>query len=191
MHKIIAVVTAAAFTTLSGSSASAFELETSTPSIEVATPSMAELLHESNFIQDGVLVRVAFTRDAEGVLGEATVFDPDTGDEVDVWSDGATLWWAGVAGGEPVSGSIPVLKLDADLAHASACFVPAIAIVCLGALAILFSGGGCAHFINCTPSGKDPCGSGICEPPSPVPMPGDGGGGDSSDDDGGDGDGDD
>jgi hypothetical protein len=150
------------------------------------SPVLAELLVEDSSVESGYDVTLAVTRAPEGdVIGDATVVDPTTGDEVDMWTDGVTVAWVGVVDGAPTAGEMAVADLEIGNHGMAAawCFAPVTALVCIGAAALLFSSTGCAHFINCVPrSGTaNPCDSGACEPP-PFEDPGDGGGGDSSDD---------
>ena len=187
MRSSIAILTSTALIGLFSPTASAAG-PGSTPGAgaAVASPLFAELLAEDSYQDSGYEVTFAVTRDTHGaVLGEANVLEPVTGDEVEVWIEADTVFWAGIHEGQSTAGSVALADLDVGSGGAESivCFTPVTAVVCLGVVAILFSGGGCAHFINCNPRDRssnppDPCASGFCEPPSS----GDGGGGDATDD---------
>jgi hypothetical protein len=140
-----------------------------------AAAEVAELVIEEHYSEGGYEVDVYVTRGADGeLLSEATIVDPARGEavtEVDVWTDGTTVWWHGMIDGEPVRGS----ALARDFTGED-----------LGPLALL----DCAHNSWC-----------IRKDDTEVPggaggVPGDAGGGDGGDgdgdgeDSGGDGDGD-
>ncbi len=156
------------------------------PTALAAGVSTAALIHEEHFSEQGIEIDLYVTRDADGiVLSEARLLDPERrGTEVDVWTDGVTVWWDGTVDGERVFGSAPAVDFG-DPQEAAFCFTPVTAIICLGALALMAStSDGCAH-------GKSIC---RADPTSEIPdggggVPGDGGGGDgeSGGDAGGDG----
>lgn len=77
-----------------------------------ATAAGPELLFEEHYSADGYQIDHYVTRAADGVLSEATLTDPQTGEAVDVWSDGITVWWDGVADGEPVHGAVLATDFD-------------------------------------------------------------------------------
>lgn len=82
---LLAVSTANFLTPSEASAASTFEF------------TFSELLYEERRLVDELAVEVAVTRNADGlVLGEANGVDTVSGDEVDVWTDGTTLWWSGL-----------------------------------------------------------------------------------------------
>jgi hypothetical protein len=73
-----------------------------------AAAGVAELLVEEHFSQVGYEVDLYVTKADDGILAEATVTDPTTGDLIDLWSDGVTLWWNGMIDGEPSEGSMSI-----------------------------------------------------------------------------------
>src|SRR5690606_1226014 len=116
-------------------------------------------------------------KDAEGgTLGGATPTDPATGDEVDAWADGETIVWHGTIGGEPVEGS--ATTIDFDPQATLICLTPVTAILCLGAVILLFGS-------SCSGNIAGPCPVDPVDPSSGIP-----GGAGGVPDDGGDGDGD-
>ncbi len=167
MFKSIAVTTAI----------SVFAVQPLAAAADVAT---AELIHEEHFSEQGVEVDLYVTRDAEGpLLSEATLHDPESpGTEVDLWTDGVTVWWHGTIDGDSVSGSTPTADFG-DPQEAAFCFTPVTAIICLGALAVMASGG-CYGKGFCVPDDSEvPGGAGG--------VPDEGGGGDGGGDDDGSG----
>ena len=152
---------------------------------------IAELLLEDHESTGDLDIDLAVTRDAAGeVLGEATVRDSTSGDELEVWTDGISVWWEGDTAAGPTSGTLPARALlDPDEMEANFCFHPVGALVCLAGLAVLIATEGCGHGFGC--SGETP-------PSSPSNVPGGGGGppgapgggGDAEGDGDGDGDGD-
>ncbi|MFO7564711.1 MAG: hypothetical protein R6X02_18855 [Enhygromyxa sp.] len=180
MHELVALTTAFALTTMVGWGQTAL---TTAVIADLDVP-IAELLMEQHYSEQGFEVDLYVTRAADGtVLSEATVFDPTSADQVEVWTDGVTLWWEGTIDGRPVSGSEATIDvLDPDDPQAF-CLHPIGAIVCLGVLVGVFSG----------------CGAGFgCPPQEPSNPPdssghgggGGGGGGDAEGDGGGEGEGD-
>ena len=148
------------------------------PTGPVADIGRVELVHESHFIEAGLEVDLFVTRDIDrgDVLAEATLVDPARDDtEVDVCTDGVTVWWDGYDEGERVRGSARAVDFSGPL-ESPLCFTPATAIVCIAALALL-AGGGCTLFLKTA-----------CPLPDPVPP---GGAGGNPSEGGGDGDGDD
>lgn len=162
MYRIVALTTALAFVTL--------------PANPAAAAAGTELVMEEHFSEAGYHVDLYVTRDDEALLSEATITDPASGDELDVWTDGATVWWHGTADGEPVRGHAPAGDIGIDPQEAPICFTPITAILCLGAIVIL-AGSSCAH------TTKGPC---PVDPSGEIP----GGAGGVPSDPGGDGDGD-
>lgn len=165
------------------------------PTSSAADTPFAQLLLERHDTQEGYDVDVAVTETADhSVLAEATVQDPATGDIVDVWTDGDTVWWDGTQDGELVHGSADagdMVDLDApgDGPQAFICLHPVGALVCIAAVAVLASG--CGYGFSC--SGDDPGGNPSNYPSAPGGQGGgQGGGGDGEEpgSSGGDGDGD-
>lgn len=101
MRKSIATITTLALAAL-----------TYTPSnsaLASTSPVLAELLVEDSHVDSGYDVTLAVTRAPEGdVIGDATVVDSTTGDEVDMWTDGVTVAWVGVVDGAPTAGEMAV-----------------------------------------------------------------------------------
>jgi hypothetical protein len=94
------------FTTVVVVSAS-LALSSTASASEPASP-LAELLHEGHEILGELEIATFVTRDHEGVLAsDVTVRDMASGDELDVWTEGETVWWDGTADGVPSHGSIP------------------------------------------------------------------------------------
>ncbi len=111
------------------------------------------------------------------MLAEATLLDPELeGTEVDVWTDGVTVWWDGTVDGERVAGSAPAVEFG-DPQEAVFCLTPVTAVACIGAVVLLAATAG-----GCTMLSK------FC--PLPEPQPPGGAGGVPSEGGGGDGDGD-
>lgn len=132
------------------------------PSSSAAEGSMAKLIEERRFVADGFEVELAVTENADGPLSEATVVELQGSDEVDVWTDGSTVWWAGIVEGEPLEGSAPAERfVDWDQPQAHICLTPVGAIVCIGAAAVLLAG--CSYGFSCdggTPPTNPPGSSG-------------------------------
>jgi hypothetical protein len=136
----------------------------------------ARLLAEQHYSQDGYAIDRYVTANGEGnVLREATLTDNATGDAVDMWTDGESIDWYGTIDGESIEGSMAMIDFDPQAAPI--CFTPVTAILCLGAVVLLFGS-------NCAGRNEGPC-PGPTVPPTDVP-----GGGGGVPDDGGDGDGD-
>ena len=98
-----------------------------------ATASPANLLMEEHRSEAGYQVDLYVTEGPEGVLSEATLTEPDTGESVDVWTDGTTVWWDGVVDGSHVNGS--ALVTDFDRGPQAFCAGP-VAIVCIGVVIV-------------------------------------------------------
>lgn len=162
MQKPIALVTTAAFF---------LTLGCGPKSSGTATPSGGEVVSEKHQTDHGFETDVVVTRGSDGaVVSQATTKDPTNGDTAEIWTDGKTIRWTGTIGGEPVSGSSPVLELvDPKLPPTPACLHPVAALICIGAAAALLAG--CAFGFSC--EGGEP-------PPSNPPGGGGGvpGGGD-------------
>lgn len=158
----------------------AFAVFATLPAAHAVEP--AQLIAEQHFGQDGYEVDLYVTRGVDGsILSEATLTDLATGEAVDMWTDGITVWWDGMVDGEPDEGSMPTRDIDANTeAEGVFCLTPISAILCLGAILIATSAS-CATTSNACPA-RDPV-----DPSSGIPIPGGAGG---VPDDGGDGDGD-
>ncbi len=141
----------------------------------------AELLLERRAEIEGFEIELFVTRGVDGtLLSEATLRDPTKVDELEVWTDGVTVWWVGTVDGEAVERSAPVIEIvDPSEPPAAICLHPVGAIVCIGAAVVLL--GGCGFGFAC--SGDDPR-SGPSNPPDSSGHGEPSGGGDAEGDGG-------
>jgi hypothetical protein len=96
MRRITALTTAITFSTIFGGLPA---------SSATAADTAAEVLVESHFSDQGFEIDLFVTRGTDGtILSEATVRDPSNADEIDVWTDGITVWWDGVVNNQHTQG---------------------------------------------------------------------------------------